>query len=101
MGVCAIAVLFATRKFLFCEFDISDEIIFRASTRIKTVNKILGIDIPYDGAKTLYEIITKKFEEYEIETGVGACVYFSDCGLRVAKMHDGKISRIEVIRAIH
>ena len=101
VGVCAIAVLFATRKFLFCEFDISDEIIFRASTRIKTVNKILGIDIPYDGAKTLYEIITKKFEEYEIETGVGACVYFSDCGLRVAKMHDVKISRIEVIRAIH
>lgn len=34
VGVCAIAVLFATRKYLFCEFDISDAIIFRASARV-------------------------------------------------------------------
>ena len=27
IGVCAIAVLFATRKFLFCEFDVADETI--------------------------------------------------------------------------
>ena len=33
VGVCAIAVLFATRKFLFCEFDIADEIILRSSMK--------------------------------------------------------------------
>lgn len=101
IGVCAIAVLFATRKYLFCEFDVADEIVFRASTRVKTVNKILGISIPHEQNETLLSIIEQKFEEYSIETGVGACVYFSDFGLRVAKMHEGKISRIEVIRSIH
>ena len=101
IGVCAIAVLFATRKYLFCEFDVADQTIFRSSSKVRTVNKILGVDIPYEGSDTLLDVITRKFEEYDIETGVGACVYFSDSGLRVAKMHDGKISRIEVIRAIH
>lgn len=101
VGVCAIAVLFATRKYLFCEFDVSNKIIFRASTKVKVVNRLLDIDIPYEPHDTLLDVITRKFEEYETETGVGACVYFTDWGLRVAKMHDGKISRIEVIRAIH
>lgn len=101
IGVCAIAVLFATRKFLFCEFDIADQIIFRASTKVNAVNKIVGITIPHEPGDTLLDVITSKFEEYETETGVGASVYIGDVGLRVAKMKDGKISRIEVIHAIH
>lgn len=101
VGVLAIAVLFATRKYLFCEFDIADEIIFRATSKAKTVSKILGIDIPHEHAETLHDVMIKKLEEYELECGIGACVYFKDFGLRVAKMHDEKISRIEVIRSIH
>lgn len=101
VGVCAIAVLFATRKFLFCEFDIADQVIFRATTKVNAVNKILGINIPHETGDTLSDIISSKFEEFDTETGVGACVYIGDVGLRVAKMKDGKISRIEVIHAIH
>ena len=101
VGVCAIAVLFATRKYLFCEFDITDEFIFRATTKVNAVNKILPVSLPHEPGETLLELITTKFEEFETETGVGACVYIGDVGLRVAKMHAGKISRIEVIHAIH
>ena len=36
-----------------------------------------------------------------LEFGVGASTLFDNFGLRVAKMHNGKISRIEVIRSIH
>ena len=101
VGVCAIAVLFATRKYFFCEFDITDEFIFRATTKVNAVNKILHVSLPHEPGETLLELITTKFEEFETETGVGACVYIGDVGLRVAKMHAGKISRIEVIHAIH
>ena len=41
------------------------------------------------------------FEEEQTEIGVGACTYFDNFGLRVAKMHNGDISRVEVIRSIH
>lgn len=101
LGVLSIAVLFATRKFLFINFDISDKSLLRAASKVKVVNRILGVTIPYEGSQTLSDVLAAKAEEEKIELGIGTCVYFTDCGLRVAKMHDGKISRIEVIRTIH
>ena len=101
IGVCAIAVLFATRKYLFCEFDVPSETVLRASTKVKTANKLLDVHLPYEDENTLRDIILKQMEKEEINPAVGACVYFPKCGLRVAKMNNGNISRIEVIRAIH
>lgn len=101
IGVCAIAVLFATRKYLFCNFDLSENYVFRATSKIRAIRRILKLDIPYEPEDTLLDILVHKFEDEDIEIGVGACAYFTNFGLRIAKMKDGKISRIEVIRAIH
>ena len=101
IGVISIALLFATRKFLFIEFDESEKIIFRATTKARIVNSILHVHIPYEDEQTLYDVITKRFEQEKTEIGVGASTFFDNFGLRVAKMHNGKISRIEVIRSIH
>ena len=101
IGVCAIAVLFATRKYLFCEFDIPNETILRATTKVKLAHKLLGISLPYEkDTATLRDILEESLKKEETDIGVGACTYYSNCGLRVAKMHNGKISRIEVIHAI-
>lgn len=100
IGVVAIAILFATRKFLFCDFDESERIVFRASQRVAYVNKIVHTHIPYNDNETLGQVLLRKLEDDDIEVGVGACAYFSDFGLRIAKMHEGKVSRIEVIRSI-
>ena len=43
IGVVSIALLFATRKFLFIEFDESEKIIFRATTKARIVNSITSI----------------------------------------------------------
>lgn len=101
IGVCAIAVLFATRKFLFCEFDVADETIFSSLSRAKSVNKILGVNIPYQDRQTLEQVFLEKAQEFDVEIVEGACIYFHDCGIRIHKMSKGKITRIEVIRAIH
>lgn len=102
IGVCAIAVLFATRKYLFCGFDLLEKNIFRASSRISVVNKLMSCDIPSaNSSSTLREVLLAKMEEENITPAVGACVYIDDVGLRIDKMRDGKISRIEVIHAIH
>ena len=50
IGVISIALLFATRKFLFIEFDESEKIIFRATTKARIVNSILHVHIPYEDA---------------------------------------------------
>ena len=59
IGVCAIAVLFATRKYLFCEFDIPNETILRATTKVKLANK-LGISLHTKKILPHFEIFWKK-----------------------------------------
>ena len=100
-GVCAIAVLFATRKFLFCNFDDADKYIFHASAKAKNIARLLSIDLPYSENDTLEEVMLDQLKKENINNEIGACVYFKSFGLRIAKKSDGKISRIEVIRAIH
>jgi len=100
IGVIAIAILFATRKFLFVAFDESEKIIFRATQKVRIVNRILPVNIPYQNQETLLDILMEKLKQEELEIGTGTCVYFKDFGLRIAKMTNGKITRIEVIRSI-
>lgn len=100
IGVLAIAALFATRKFLFCEFDESEKVIFRATSKVRHVNNIIHTHIPYEFNETLGDVIKRKLEADNTEIGVGACTYFSNFGLRVAKMRDGEITRVEVIHSI-
>ena len=45
-------------------------------------------------------MIVRQLDKHQEDVGVGACAYFSNLGLRVAKMHKGEISRVEVIRSI-
>ena len=101
IGVISIAILFATRKFLFVEFDESERVIFRATSKAKHVNSIIHVHIPCEDNQTLRDVLHKRFEEEQTEIGVGAGTYFDNFGLRVAKMHNGDISRVEVIRSIH
>ena len=101
IGVISIAILFATRKFLFVEFDEFERVIFRATSKAKHVNSIIHVHIPCEDNQTLRDVLHKRFEEEQTEIGVGACTYFDNFGLRVAKMHNGDISRVEVIRSIH
>lgn len=100
LGVIAIAILFATRKFLFVAFDESERILFRSSQKVRHVNRLVHVTIPYEDDETLLDVISKKMKDEETEMGVGACTYFQNFGLRVAKITDGKITRIEVIRSI-
>ena len=100
IGVISIAILFATRKFLFVAFDQNEKVIFRANQKVKYVNRILHSDIPYENSETLKELMLRKMKEYDIEIGGDACVYIQNYALRVAKIKDGQVYKIEVIRSI-
>lgn len=100
VGVISIAILFATRKFLFVKFDQTERVIFRANQKVRYVNRILHSDIPYKDEDTLLDVMLRKMKEYEIEVGGDACVYLQNFALKVAKIKDGEIYKIEVIRSI-
>lgn len=101
LGVIAIAILFATRKFLFSSFDETEKTVFRSTQKVHQINRLFHLDIPYsDKEDTLLDVLLHKMHEEDMEIGTGSCVYFKDVGLRIAKMREGKITRIEVIRSI-
>ena len=62
IGVIAIAILFATRKFLFMTFDESEKIIFRSSQKVKYINRLIHVHIPYENDETLLDVLLKKMK---------------------------------------
>ena len=60
VGVISIAILFATRKFLFVKFDQTERFIFRANQKVRYVNRILHSDIPYKDDETLLDVMLRK-----------------------------------------
>lgn len=100
IGVCAIAALFATRRFLFCEFSASDETIFRAGIRMRVVNRLLGLDIPCAKTDTLLDVFAGAQTEGGGPDGEDGIVTVSGCRMRVVGRSGDKITKIEVIRPI-
>ena len=62
IGVIAIAILFATRKFLFMTFDESEKIIFRSSQKVKYINRLIHVHIPYENDETLLDVLLRKMK---------------------------------------
>lgn len=100
IGVVAIAILFATRKFLLCEFDETEKTVYRASMSIKMLNMIAKIHIPHEDGDTLRDVVVNKLTSDDKSISVGACVYYKEFALRIANMHGDVITRVEVIKSI-
>lgn len=100
LGVACIAGLFATRKYLFCAFDNTEEVIFRATQKVKVINWLFRVKIPEEDGATLGEVLINRLTREEQEIATGSCVYYQGFALRIAKMHGTVISRVELIRSI-
>lgn len=102
LGVVTIAALFATRKYLFCSFDETERVVLRASLKVKIANVISHVHLPEDDDETLGDVVTRLLENKNVTIATGAVAYYDHDGLalRIAKMNNGKITRVEVIRSV-
>lgn len=99
LGIISIAILFATRKYLFCSFDEVEKTVYRGTQKVRLINSLLKLDIPCEGDETLAEVVKRELTDRGGELGTGACVYYQGYALRVAKIYDNKdITRVEIIR---
>lgn len=100
MGVIAIAILFGTRKYLFCAFDNTEIRIYRGSVRVDTVNKLEHINLPTDIGDTLRDCLVGQLESEGRQPNIGTCVYFPGVALRVDHMKEHLVTRVEIIKEI-
>ena len=100
IGVLSIAILFATRKYLFCGFDQADTIDLLPNMKVRIANKIFGISIPYKNqSDSILDVFMEKCKEDAIEIEEGIIVNLNNVGLRAAKINKGRVTKIELIRA--
>ncbi|MGN0144431.1 MAG: phosphate-starvation-inducible PsiE family protein [Clostridium sp.] len=100
IGIFAISVLFATRKYLFNASDEVDKTIYRGNEMVKRINLLEHIDIPHQKDDTLEDVILREVDERGLEAGTGVCIYYPGFALRIAKINNHVITRVEVIRSI-
>ena len=87
--VLAIAILFTIKKFFFGKFDDIDKTVFLPTQKIPKETQ----------HQTLGELLEQRIGTESGNFQVGQCYFFEGGALRVAKVKNGKITQIEVIRS--
>ncbi|MDO5516701.1 MAG: phosphate-starvation-inducible PsiE family protein [Clostridium sp.] len=101
MGIISIGILFAVRKYLFHNFEnVTEKTIYRGNERVKRINLLEHVDIPFEDHETLEEVILKEVDKRELKFGTGVCIYYSGFALKIAKIRNHEITRVEVIKSI-
>lgn len=101
LGVIAIAVLFATRKYLFTSFDDSNNIILRGSQRVQIAGILARVHLPSKKGELLRDFMVRHLAQEEKSVAVGATVYIKDVALRVDSMRGEQITRVEIIKSLY
>ncbi|MGT2907941.1 hypothetical protein [Streptococcus dentiloxodontae] len=100
IGVAAIAILFATRKYLFTSFDDSNNIIVRGSQKVKIANVLARVDLDGEKSELMRDFMARHLREEDKHIAIGASIYFKDVALRVDSMKDDVITRVEIIKSV-
>ncbi len=98
IGVVCIAILFATRKYLFIAHDDVTRVTLRATQSVKMANALAKVHIPLSEGKTLREVIEKHLMEDNKEKSIGTCVDFDNFALCIASIHDDVITRVDILK---
>ena len=102
IGIAAIAIVFAIRKYLFINsFAEKEHAIFSGDMSVRRANAIAMTRIPYHDGDTLSDVIRRELGNADKPVHEDSLVNFTKVTLRVAQMHDDEIIKVEVIRAHH
>lgn len=101
LSVVALTILFATRKYLFTSFDDTSSVVVRGSQKVKVANVLARVTLPAASKDELMrELMLRHLEMEDKLTSIGASIAFADIALRIDHMHEGVITRIEIIKSL-
>lgn len=100
LSIIALAGLFAIRKFLLKEFDLTEKAIYRGNQKARIINSLEHVEIPAERDETLEEVLRRELEHKGEEVGTGAVIVYKGFALKIAKITDGVITRVELMKEI-
>lgn len=101
LSVVALTILFATRKYLFTSFDDTSSVVVRGSQKVKVANVLARVILPAASKDELMrDLMLRHLEMEDKLPSIGASIAFADVALRIDHMHEGVITRIEIIKSL-
>ncbi|HHR3332230.1 TPA: hypothetical protein ACS4RZ_001831 [Streptococcus pyogenes] len=101
LSVVALTILFATRKYLFTSFDDTSSVVVRGSQKVKVANVLARVTLPAASKDELMrELMLRHLEMEDKLPSIGASIAFADVAVRIDHMHEGVITRIEIIKSL-
>ncbi|WP_243096250.1 hypothetical protein [Streptococcus dysgalactiae] len=101
LSVVALTILFATRKYLFTSFDDTSSVVVRGSQKVKVANVLARVTLPAASKDELMrDLMLRHLEMEDKLPSIGASIAFADIALRIDHMHEGVITRIEIIKSL-
>lgn len=101
LSVVALTILFATRKYLFTSFDDTSSVVVRGSQKVKVANVLARVTLPAASKDELMrDLMFRHLEMEDKLPSIGASIAFADVALRIDHMHEGVITRIEIIKSL-
>lgn len=98
IGIIAIAILFAIKKFLFSSsFTEEEGYVVSGATAVKQVNRIAGINIPEELGNTIGGVVANELRKRGKKISEGLFVTVGDIKLRIYNVRDGLIDKVEII----
>lgn len=99
--IVSIAILFVVRKYMFHKYDEVEKTVFSPATKVKKINSVCGVHIPYqEPDDSLLKIFLEHYGQNVTEIMKGSTVFFHDCAIRISKYRNQEIVELEVIRIV-
>ena len=100
--IMSIALLFLIRRYLFRDYDEVEKTVFFPRTKVKSVNQVCAVHIPYKADdSTLLDVFMENYEEDVRTITKGTCVFFNGVAVRVSKYRNNEILELEIVRSVN
>lgn len=100
ISIIGLSGLFAIRKFLLKDFDSSEKSQYRGEQKVKLINFLEHIHLPYETEETIGELVLRELAQRNKEIGTGAIVTYKGLAIKIIKMSEGRVKRVELIKEI-
>ena len=100
ISIFGLLILFVIRKYLFKELDATEKTVYRANQPVNLVNMIEHIHIPAEENETLGQLVLRELKSTDQEIGTGSIIYYKEVALRIAKITNDIVTRVEVIKQV-
>ena len=98
LGVLAIAMLFAVKKYLMTSFRDQERITCPGQITVRQLGLRYGINLPAEGSRMLCDVLREHLRVQNLPVETGISFSLADATVKIEEMKNGSIKKVEITR---